>query len=67
MAKEPNAYLVIKEPGEKWHFARTREDADHLAHNLLTYVRGCTQVRIRGLGFLSEEVRLPRTYGERNG
>lgn len=57
MTNEPTAYRVISEPSGSWHFARTKEDAEKIANNLLKYVNRCKRVRIQALGFLSEEVR----------
>jgi hypothetical protein len=46
---EPVAYRVLAEPDLPVHFARTKADAEHLAHNLLTYRRGCTSARVEPL------------------
>lgn len=46
---QPTAYRVVSEPSRSWHFARTRDDAEKIACNLLKYATRCTDARIEPL------------------
>lgn len=45
----PVAWRVLAEPNLPVSFARTKADADQIAHNLLTYRKGCTAARVEPL------------------
>lgn len=49
MQLEPKAWLVISEPRQTWHFARTKEDAERISDNLLKYAARCTSTTIEPL------------------
>lgn len=60
---EPTAWVVMAEPNFKWHFVRTKQDAEHTANNFLMYVKGCTSAQIAPL-FAGQSISIPaRTYG----
>ncbi|TGP34044.1 MULTISPECIES: hypothetical protein [unclassified Mesorhizobium] len=60
---EPVAWRVIPEPNFRPFHCSKKADAEQVAHNYLTYVKGCTGAIIEPLYAGPSERIHPRTYG----